>query len=253
MAANSADRAIALYMGRQNELGGTIARLSCLDYLSTALDVAVDIHAFQDRWDIAFQAAALAVRCARFHARTGAPPHARKLVRTLVKQPLWLQRSGRVQESEPVLAEARGLDPAVANDAERSWWKNRTNRERHYKSTTAAALDEATKHVGIARIAALTSRAHGAGVYSMVSIPSMRCPPEVAHVWATEWAHLTLDLMVRAPAAAIRLGLEAHYLFASASRAQTLALRYTLSETGKPCAASSWRVRGGLRSPAKPS
>jgi hypothetical protein len=63
-------------------------------------------------------------------------------------------------------------------------------------------------------------------------IPRMRTEPQIAPPLAEQLARIALETIEDRPIPAARIGLEAHYLFAVASREQVPAMRYRLAEFG---------------------
>jgi tetratricopeptide (TPR) repeat protein len=63
-------------------------------------------------------------------------------------------------------------------------------------------------------------------------IPSQRTSPQVAPAYAMQLADLAVATLTTRPAQGLRMGLEAHALFAAASRAQVPAMRYQMVEFG---------------------
>lgn len=66
----------------------------------------------------------------------------------------------------------------------------------------------------------------------VIATPAHRCPPQLAPAYAVELAQLALSMLRAAPEAGLRMGLEAHYLFAVASEQQVLAMRYQFQDFG---------------------
>jgi len=67
-------------------------------------------------------------------------------------------------------------------------------------------------------------------------VPIHRCGPDLAPTRAAQLAELVEGVVETAPAAALRLALEAHTLFAGASEARTSSTRYTFGQWGPPWA-----------------
>jgi hypothetical protein len=65
-----------------------------------------------------------------------------------------------------------------------------------------------------------------------ISTPAGRCSPQMAPLHALRLAELAISVLPGAPADGIRIGLEAHYLYAAASRRQVVAMRYQFAEFG---------------------
>jgi hypothetical protein len=63
-------------------------------------------------------------------------------------------------------------------------------------------------------------------------IPLDRCGVQIAPILAMQLARIAMDLMSRDVNAGLLLGLEAHYLFAGANRAQTMTMRHQFDEFG---------------------
>jgi hypothetical protein len=62
--------------------------------------------------------------------------------------------------------------------------------------------------------------------------PAGRCSPQMAPSYARRLAELAVAVLPAAPADGIRIGLEAHYLYAAASSRRVTAMRYQFAEFG---------------------
>jgi len=66
--------------------------------------------------------------------------------------------------------------------------------------------------------------------------PSDRCDPQFAMEYATQLAGIALDMIPVAPPIGVRIGLEAHFLFALGSRLNPPSVRYQFYRWGVPWA-----------------
>ncbi|SDY38701.1 hypothetical protein SAMN05444365_10295 [Micromonospora pattaloongensis] len=85
-----------------------------------------------------------------------------------------------------------------------------------------------------------------------IIFPAQRCHPQLAAARARELGELALATLPVAPIDGLRIALEAHYLYAAASRARATALRTRIREDGPVwartllAAASGFELRGDL-------
>lgn len=234
LAVRSADAAIGLFLRHQDRLdegpeGATNAHHLCL-----AARVAGDVHAGAGRLDIAQRADDIAVRTADRLADSDSDSDQKLLVEAMTRRALRLRAAGQAEEARPLFRAAIDADLAAAEAV-----SERLSRPR--RPTLAEALAVAAERAGQPAYPSLVALTEGSGDRPLVA-PSGRCPLESATDAARELAVVaSLALMAEsngsAPveglaAAGRRIGLEAHYLFAIASRYGARAMRFELGEHG---------------------
>ncbi|MEV1290167.1 hypothetical protein [Micromonospora sp. NPDC049679] len=101
--------------------------------------------------------------------------------------------------------------------------------DRLQRTTLSGALTVAEDHGTATELADVLTRPVADGE---IVFPAQRCPSQIAALRARQLGALALDVLPTAPIDGLRIALEAHYLFASASRAQVAALRYQLQDFG---------------------
>lgn len=238
LAVISADHAITIYFTHARAINASphIAHMHT-GYLRSAARIATEIHAVHGRLEIAIQAADLYTQTARTRAQNESPDHASELARALAWKGLIWQARGGGLEAVRCLDESRSVESSVAQTVEEAW--QMASKGRHpLRNTLAAALEIAARELGSTRVRAdmvqsLVARpTEGSAVFT----PSARCSSEEARPRARHLAGLATELFASAPDAALRLGLEAHYLFSAASRENPAAFRDELSKWGIPWA-----------------
>ena len=255
LAVISADHAITVYFSHAQEINRRpmIAHMHA-QYLRAAAGVAVAIHAVHQRLEIAVHAADLYIRTARTNAQDQSPASIAELAEALAWMGLIGQARGGDAETERCLPEARSLDGSAARRVEENWQAAKEGRH-PLLNTLSSALEVAAGELGSTRVSADLARTiaspptRGSAVFT----PSARCSGVAAPAVAQQLAELATDLLPSAPEAALRLGLEAHYLFAAVSREQTATYRYRFSEWTVPWARAllacsrTYRDRGDLQ------
>jgi tetratricopeptide (TPR) repeat protein len=217
LTAASADCAVRLCLPRRQAPGFTAARLHLAGAIASAY------HAAAGRLDLALQGDEARVTAAWIEAAAdGSAANLRSLATALAIKGLHLQATGdpgRREEAAACLAEAETLDPAEVRDAGRFWARQQAEGG---DATLAQALATAARVLGPERVpddlAAALTRPVTDGV---LMIPSDRCRPQLATGYASRLAGVAIELLPVAPEEGLRVGLEAHYLFAIGSRAQT--------------------------------
>lgn len=225
LAVRSADAAIGLFLRHQDRLdegpeGATNAHHLCL-----AARVAGDVHAAAGRLDIAQRADDIAVRTADRLADSDSDADQKLLVEAMTRRALRLRAAGQPEEARPLFRAAIDADLAAAEAV-----SERLSQPRR------PTLAEALTTVGSGQ-PSLTALTEGTGDRPLVA-PSGRCSLESATGAARELAALASSSLSGdeddedLAAAGRRLGLEAHYLFAIASRYGARAMRFELGEHG---------------------
>jgi tetratricopeptide (TPR) repeat protein len=238
LAVASADRAIRLYTSLADAINAAPDLDFQFDYLLTVADIAARIHSTSGRLDRTLEADDLAVHAARALAKaTGSASAAKALAVRLTRKGLHLRALGQPERREEVtacLAEGSGLDAAAAllTTAE---WEQAMNEEPPL--TLALALEDAELTLGRGRVRselldAVTAPANGRGILT----PSGRCSEEAARMHANELSEIAVDLLPLSAAAGLRIGLEAHYLFAVGTRHDAPVVRHQFDSSGIPWA-----------------
>jgi tetratricopeptide (TPR) repeat protein len=237
LAVASADRAIRLYTSLADAINAAPDLDFQFEYLLAAADVAARIHSASGRLDRALDADDLAVHAARALATAGGSAEATALAVRLTRKGLHLRAAGRPErraEASACLAEGSSLDAAAAllTTAE---WEQAANEGPPL--TLAMALENAKLTLGSGRVRpelldAVAAPAAGCGIVS----PSGRCSEEAARTLAGELAGIAVDLLPRSAIPGLRIGLEAHYLFAVGTRRDAPVLRHQFDSSGIPWA-----------------
>jgi tetratricopeptide (TPR) repeat protein len=224
LAVASADRAIRLYVN-----GNTQLDLVSTQSLQNAAGVAAQLHGELGRADIALEADQYCIRTAEAFLAYGSLDAGGDLVRALLRQSVHLEAAGRPADAEASRARARELDAAAFAVAE----TERQQRLRDVASGAVVTLRRALETPGNQPVGS-ESKGYLADPGDPSAAPSLseRYVPQVSVVFAVDFAERCLGLLAAHPNEALRLGLEAHYVFAIESRRQTLQMRYQLAEFG---------------------
>jgi tetratricopeptide (TPR) repeat protein len=234
LAVASADQAIRLYMSAADAINAAPDLDFQFGYFQAVADVAARIHAAAGDLDRALQADDLAIHATRALANAGgSASQTAGLATRLIRKGMHLSAAGqpgRQDEAASCLEEGLTLDTAAARQA-MSDWEESAGREPPV--TLASALQTAARSLGRDRVRrelleAVTAPAAEGRIVS----PSDRCAADTAPTWATELAGIAVDLLPRSGDAGLRIGLEAHYLYAVASRHNPPALRHQFDSSG---------------------
>jgi hypothetical protein len=203
-----------------------------MSYLVMAAGVASEIHAAHNRMDLALSADDFAVRSASSIMSSQIGRGLQELALALTRKGLHLRANNRSEEAESLLQQGWSLDASAAQCAILQWEGGNSGVE-PTKVTVATSLAAAAKELGSARVphdltAALTCPA----IDVKILTPSQRYRPEDVQALAERLADIALAILPLMKPEGLRLGLEAHYLFAIASQAQTHAMRYQYSDFG---------------------
>lgn len=242
LAAASADHAIRLY----TSLAAAINAAPDLDfhfgYLQAVADVAARIHAASGRMDLALQADELAIHAARALATAGGAAGQGAgqdggLAARLTRKGLHLRAAGhrdRQEEAASCLAEGSAIDAAAALQATSEWEESAGAGP---PLTLAMALEVAELILGPGRVRPdLLDALGGPAAAGRVLSPSDRSTEDFARSWADELAGIAVDLLPRSAGAGLRIGLEAHYLYAVGTRHDSPAAHYQFDSSGVPWA-----------------
>jgi tetratricopeptide (TPR) repeat protein len=237
LAVASADRAIRLYTSLADAINAAPDLDFQFEYLLAVADVAARIHSASGRLDRALEADDLAIHAARALATAGSASEATALAVRLTRKGLHLRAAGRPAqrgEATTFLAEGSALDAAAALLATAEW-EQLVNAGPPV--TLAMALESAELDLGRGRVRtelldAVVGPAAGCGILS----PSGRCSEEAARTQAGELAGIAIDLLPRSADPGLRIGLEAHYLFAVGTRRDAPVVRHQFDSSGIPWA-----------------
>jgi tetratricopeptide (TPR) repeat protein len=236
LAVAAADAALRLYLSKASTVNRTPAVALHTTYTLMAASVASEIHAAHRRMDLAYAADEIAAHTARLLQPRNTVQARQELARALGRKGLHLRATNRPTEAEPLFNEGRKLDSAAAQQAVAQWEQVQAGAA-PAQVTVATALAVAAKELGTERVpaelaASLTRPARDVALLS----PFDRCSPQQTHAYAQQLAEISIALLPAKRVEGLRLGLETHYLFAIASREQTLAMRYQLNVYGPPWA-----------------
>lgn len=240
LAVCSADWAVRFYLSKAEAINdGPLAESFVHGrYLRGSATIAARVHTQQGRPEIALAVGATAVHSARAMAQTNAPGDLAHLVTALVHHGLNLREAGRGDEGEELIREGRELNPLTAAEATRAWQSlTAQGTERSSSMSFDATLAAAARKLGDDRVpSVLRDLAFDPAGGATTMVPSLRCEKQIAPAMATLLAGLAVDLLDDPDPYSAReaglLGREAHYLFAAASRAQVLSMRFQFHEFG---------------------
>ncbi|GAB4425779.1 MAG: hypothetical protein OHK0015_06070 [Chloroflexi bacterium OHK40] len=234
LAVAAADAALRLYLSRAAAVNRTPAVALHATYTLMAANVASEIHAAHRRMDLAFAADEIAVHTARSLLPRNTGRDRSALALALTRKGLHLRASNRPAEAGPLLNEGHRLDSAAAQQAIAHWEEVQAG-VAPIQITVATALAAAAKDLGTERVpASLASSLIRPTREVVLFSPFDRCSPQQAHTYARQLAEISVALLPAKREEGLRLGLEAHYLFAIASREQSSAMRYQLNVYGPP-------------------
>jgi tetratricopeptide (TPR) repeat protein len=236
LAVASADRAIRLYTSLADAINAAPDLDFQFEYLLAVADVAARIHSASGRLDRALEADDLAIHAARALATAGGSAEATALAVRLTRKGLHLRAAGRPvrrDEATACLAEGSALDAAAALLATAEWEQAANIGP---PLTLAMALEDAELTLGRGRVQTelldAVAPAAGCGILS----PSGRCSDEAARTHAGELGGIAIDLLPRSAVSGLRIGLEAHYLFAVSTRRDAPVVRHQFDSSGIPWA-----------------
>lgn len=266
LAVGSADRAIRIYLARRPSSGTFAVEREEMGYLVLAASVAATIHAWHGRIEVSLAAAQLAMQFA-------GPPAVQEALRSVGQRVDRMTAGGRASFGADVAAALRRpaspspvavaaaqparepIDPpdvAIVLNVMAMLQQagGYVAAPRVTGSAELTTLASALAHTGHADLAADLTRP---ALDCAISTPAGRSPAQAAPLHARRLAELAVSVLPAAPADGIRIGLEAHFLYAAASGRPGTAIRYQFADFGPPwarvllaCSAAVER-RGDLR------
>lgn len=238
LAVCSADWAVRFYLSKAEAINSASLAEAFMHgrYLRGSAGIAARVHSEQGRPEIALAVGATEVHSARAMAQSNAPEDLAHLASALTRHGLVLRDAGRTDEGGELIEEGHGLDPATATAAEAKATGNGDGDE-PLSASFSAALTAAARRLGDDRVpSALRDLAFDPADRATTVIPSLRCQMQTAPAVATMLAELAVGLLHDPDPSSAReaglLGREAHYLFAAASRAQVMSMRYQFHDYG---------------------
>lgn len=240
LAVCSADWAVRFYLSKAEAINSASLAEAFMHgrYLRGSAGIAARVHSEQGRPEIALAVGATEVHSARAMAQSNAPEDLAHLASALTRHGLVLRDAGRTDEGGELVEEGHGLDPATATAAEAKATGNGDgDGDEPLSASFSAALTAAARRLGDDRVpSALRNLAFDPADRATTVIPSLRCQMQTAPAVATMLAELAVDLLHDPDPSSAReaglLGREAHYLFAAASRAQVMSMRYQFHDYG---------------------
>jgi tetratricopeptide (TPR) repeat protein len=231
MAVGSADRALRIYLSRRSAQNRVAVERQDIGYLVTAASVAAPIHAWYGRADVGLIAALAAVQFA------GIAPLQESLdaVTARVNRMNGAQRAGFGQEVAAALrapaGPGAGGDVAAVVQAVTVFRQlaNVLMPEPPARDERLTTLAEALDTLGHSELGTGITRP---ALDCAIITPGGRCSPQLAPAYALRLAELAVSRLPAAQADGLRIGLEAHYMFATASRLQVSAMRHQLADFG---------------------
>jgi tetratricopeptide (TPR) repeat protein len=209
LAAGVADGAWRLYIHQHDTPGWDAALMGKIAKAASA------ILARNGRLDDAVSADACVVLEAREAAQASRSAADRtRLATALAIQGLHLNATGRqdsLQKAAECLAQSQTLDSAAAVEAIAEWERARSEAP---PVTLAAALSTAARMLGRERVLAGLPEALTSGPGKLTFRVSRLCDLQHIPVYAVRLASVAVDLLPVAVREGLRIGLEAHYLFA---------------------------------------
>lgn len=219
VAVGSADQAVRIYVTLQSNGGKFQIPADDAGYLNQAAACAAITHLRFGRQDIGLQAAQLGLQFGATETEVNPVRHA---VETLsAGTPLDAATMAKITE---ILWRRLGSDDVRGQFA---------SPDDPLPSTTLAKALAATGEDADGALARVLTRPC---LECKLLIPSQRCTLSAAPAYAEKLAAIAVKAMRTMPAAGIRIGLEAHFMFATASRAQTPEMRHRFQEFGPPWA-----------------
>jgi tetratricopeptide (TPR) repeat protein len=235
LAVASADASIRMYLDRAAEINARPDSLVHTRYLRAAAGVASQIHGERGRLHLAADADRFAVHTATAVALASKSPADRGvLAAAMTRQGFHLILAGDEDAGAALLDQAHGLDAEALRRESAAWQRARAG---EVPITLARALDAAARTLGAERVPDVVRGIVNDPMARATAVcASERCSLQVAPAIALMVAELAIDLLDADRAAALRLGLEAHCLFAASSRARVEAMRREFASFGGPWA-----------------
>jgi tetratricopeptide (TPR) repeat protein len=225
-----ADRALRLYLSRERTQPRFAIGPGDVGYLVTAASVAATIHGWHGRIDVSLAAARLALRFADL-ARLRDP------LRTISARVDRMTLEGRTDFGQAVATALRDRADPGGDDAQTAAdvitvFRKIATRRMPAPSAGSDRLTTLVQALGHAGHAELGSDITAPALDCAITTPAGRCSPELAPGYARRLAELAVSVLPGALADGVRIGLEAHYLYAAASAARVPAMRYQFAEFG---------------------
>jgi hypothetical protein len=233
MAVGSADRALRIYLSRGPTPNSFAIDREDIGYLVTAASVAVAIHAWHGRIEVGLIAAQAAVQ----FTGIASLQESLRAVAARVNGMTTAQRAGFGQEVAAALRAPAGPGAGGAGDVATvvqavtvfrqiaGLWMPESPAGDEKLTTLAEALG----HLGHSELGTGITRP---ALDCAIITPGGRCSPQLAPAYALRLAELAVSRLPAAQADGLRIGLEAHYMFATASRLQVSAMRHQLADFG---------------------
>jgi hypothetical protein len=238
VAVASADRALRLYLSRERTPTRFAIDPGDVGYLVTAASVAATIHGWHGRIDVSLAAAQLALQFADLATlRDPLRTISARVDRTTLQgradfgQAVATALRDRADPGGPQARSAGGDDALTAASIIGVLRKIATSRM-PAPSAGSERLTTLAQALGQAGHAELGSDIIAPALDCAITTPAGRCSPELAPGYARRLAELAVSVLPGALADGVRIGLEAHYLYAAASSAQVPAMRYQFAEFG---------------------
>jgi tetratricopeptide (TPR) repeat protein len=225
LAAGSADAAVGLFLQHADRLDDGPPEATNAHHLCLAARIAGDLHAAAGRIDVAIQADEIGLRTADRLADSDVADDEKLLVEAMTRKAIRLRAAGRTEEAAPLFRSAFAADLRLANAV-----ADRLSAPPALTLGQAlvAAADRLGRPASYDDLVALTKPSPE----GPAAISSHRCDLESTPVRARELAGLALAMLPGDSRVGLRLGLEAHYLFALGSRYGARAMRFQLAEFG---------------------
>src|SRR6266508_1387338 len=206
LAVGSADAAVGLFLQHADRLDDGPPEATNAHHLCLAAQIAGDLHAAAGRLEVAMQADEIGLRTADRLADSDVADDEKLLVEAMTRRAIRLRVAGRADEAGPLFRSAFAADLRLAN----------------------AVADRLGRPSSYDDLVALTQPSP----QGPSAISSHRCDLESTPLRARELAGLAIATLPGDTQVGIRLGLEAHYLFALGSRYGARAMRFQLAEFG---------------------
>src|SRR6266545_562644 len=225
LAVGSADAAVGLFLQHADRLDDGPPAATNAHHLSLAAQIAGDLHAAAGRLEVAMQADEIGLRTADRLADSDVADDEKLLVEAMTRRAIRLRVAGRADEAGPLFRSAFAADLRLANAvADRLSAAPRPS----LAQALAVAADRLGRPSSYDDLVALTQPSP----QGPSAISSHRCDLESTPLRARELAGLAIATLPGDTQVGIRLGLEAHYLFALGSRYGARAMRFQLAEFG---------------------
>lgn len=233
LAVASADAAMRLYSPAEQTAEYRAQAIAHMEYWRMAAEVFAEIRAAHGDLQRAIvadaTASAIAQSALNYHHTDN---HRWMRASALARQGLHMRALGESRVGEVLIARGRAFDAEAVRQAIAQWELTQSDAD-PTRVTVAASLAVAAQELGSSRVPdILITTLTRPAVHVALLSPSDRCHPSQAADYALQLAEISLALWNLRRAEALRLGLEAHYLFAIASRMRTTAMRHLMRNYG---------------------